>query len=447
MVYEGLGSDAGFVARDRARGNLDANKAHNGCFSLYWQQHAPIFQGEFRSYIWQPYRDPCSYCYAHVFLLNSPRDGAVERVIVAFRSSESMDLFLAEEVHASPTYKDSKNDYGVSSAPDPDDAEMSSALRDVIYTILRVFRVMVSESNEFMRGCLKEIQAMVNFPIQLIEKKLTESKAVHGQKSPSTNKIRFLIYLEACLSSLSHNIEHATQVLANVKSWSDSKRRSPPSSSLLAIPRSDDEQRHSPLLPKRSDNKHPFDTPISQIHQELTLIQSDITTLTSQIQRLNKTMREQLELTQTGRQYALTVLAAFYLPLSFTTSLLGMNIDPTSLYTYAQQGQNPFPPPPSSFDSLENSTIAVVQAIGSSGPLTWDWETFGLIAGGLLMTLPLLLALHHILRFTVRVFFMRKTAGLWTIASCLTIFFLAVFVPIFITNRDKLIASPSSHGP
>lgn len=113
-------------------------------------------------------------------------------------------------------------------------------------------------------------------------------------------------------------------------------------------------------------------------------------------------IREHLDLTQGRRNQVLTILAAFYLPLSFTASLFGMNMAAPSprgeraLSTSTNQTLAGLSP------GVRGSTIAIVTAIESSGPLTWEWKRFGLIAGTLLLTIPLSLLLNRIFRWTAR---------------------------------------------
>jgi len=121
------------------------------------------------------------------------------------------------------------------------------------------------------------------------------------------------------------------------------------------------------------------------------------------IEGLQKMIHEQLDLEQGRRNFILSLVAAVYLPLSFVTSLFGMNIavtTPEGLVGFSDFTNSTLAG--LSADFL-NSTRALVSSIETSGPLTWNWKTFGIITGPLLLTMPLsLLALGVIFRLAVR---------------------------------------------
>lgn len=113
------------------------------------------------------------------------------------------------------------------------------------------------------------------------------------------------------------------------------------------------------------------------------------------------TLRQHFQLSQDLTLFRLTILAAIFLPLSFTTSLFGMNMRNT------EEG-------PSTFSVLTNSTLgnitdtnlgnsteALVSIISSSGNQNYDWSDFAGTAIGLLFILPFTLAIGTVMRTTV----------------------------------------------
>ena len=118
---------------------------------------------------------------------------------------------------------------------------------------------------------------------------------------------------------------------------------------------------------------------------------------------LKHTLYEHQALTHDRRNLPLTVLAAVFLPLSFASTFFGMNMNtmtssgPTgfSNWTTAWILESPA--------DMQNSTRALASTIGSSGTLTYNWKTYIITAGCLLLTLPLSLTIGSILRTAYRV--------------------------------------------
>jgi hypothetical protein len=181
------------------------------------------------------------------------------------------------------------------------------------------------------------------------------------------------------MSSL-QGVCHAIHVLDNIKPW---------------ITKQQGQQR-------LWNGGQPFNDRIVELRGDLAFIRTELVKAGKGIQRLQKMIREHLDLTQGRRNWVLMIVAAIYLPLSFTTSLFGMNmaapapIGEGALSTSTNQTLAGLSP------GVRGSTIAIVTAIESSGPLTWEWKRFGLIAGTLFITLPLSLLLSRIFRWTAR---------------------------------------------
>jgi hypothetical protein len=181
------------------------------------------------------------------------------------------------------------------------------------------------------------------------------------------------------MSSL-QGVCHAIHVLENIKLW---------------ITKQQEQQR-------LWNGGQPFNDRIVELRGDLEFIRTELVKAGKGIQRLQKMIREHLDLTQVRHNQILTMVAAVYIPLSFTTSLFGMN-----MAAPAPIGEGAFPMSTNQTlaglsPGVRGSTIAIVTAIESSGPLTWEWKKFGIVAGTLFLTLPLSLLLNRIFRWTVR---------------------------------------------
>lgn len=181
------------------------------------------------------------------------------------------------------------------------------------------------------------------------------------------------------MSSL-QGVCHAIHVLENIKPW---------------ITKQQGQQR-------LWNGGQPFNDRIVELRGDLEFIRTELVKAGKGIQRLQKMIREHLDLTQVRRNQVFTMVAAVYLPLSFTTSLFGMN-----MAAPAPIGEGAFSMSTNQTlaglsPGVRGSTIAIVTAIESSGPLTWEWKKFGIAAGTLFLTLPLSLLLNRIFRWTVR---------------------------------------------
>lgn len=182
------------------------------------------------------------------------------------------------------------------------------------------------------------------------------------------------------VESAFHGIVHGLEVLILVSSWIGEIQSGP--------------------NPREEEGR--TDDQMARLRGDLEFCKSELSQLGVQIENLQQFIREQLILTQDRRNWILALVAALYLPLSFATSLLGMNIEPTtspgpkgfSNYTAAWLDGLP--------SDLGNSTKAIVSTIGTSGSFTWTWTTFAIISICLVATTPLSLAIGGIVRGAIQ---------------------------------------------
>ncbi|KAK7973805.1 hypothetical protein PG989_015653 [Apiospora arundinis] len=139
--------------------------------------------------------------------------------------------------------------------------------------------------------------------------------------------------------------------------------------------------------------------------QRLDLLKKDLQYLDQELEKLRGNirkdkdmLRQHLQLSSDMTGFRLTLLAGIFLPLSFTTSIFGMNIQNTP-----QEGLQLL----SNFTNetltglsvnVRNSTQALVTSVANSGPLTYDWTTFAITSICVLATLPFTLTIGFILR-------------------------------------------------
>lgn len=107
------------------------------------------------------------------------------------------------------------------------------------------------------------------------------------------------------------------------------------------------------------------------------------------LEKLQQTLQDHLQLTSTRQNYILSIVAAVYITLAFTTSFFGMNMD-----TSTSTGPQGFTEWATAWVSntpaeVQNSTRALVSTINSAGIQSYSWRTFGITAGSLLATISL----------------------------------------------------------
>lgn len=142
-----------------------------------------------------------------------------------------------------------------------------------------------------------------------------------------------------------------------------------------------------------------FDTRIDDLRKDLEFFDDTLKSLKSHLQDDRKQLHDRFQITQELRSFRITILAAIFLPLSFTTSIFGMNMvtdtpdGPKGLSDWAQTALERVP------DNLLNATEVLASTIGTSGSLNYTWKSFGITTTCLIMTLPLTLGMGVLLRF------------------------------------------------
>lgn len=185
-----------------------------------------------------------------------------------------------------------------------------------------------------------------------------------------------MMHLEDSRKSASDGVKHATGVLDKLTAWAEknTQERTGARAALLHTDK------------------------IAALHEDLEFCGRELERLRSYTEADQEILRHHFQLSQDLTLFRLTILAAIFLPLSFTTSLFGMNMRNTEKGAWAFSN--------STFSNItdtnmHNSTEAIVSIIASSGNLNYDWTVFAGTAIGLLFILPFTLAVGTIMRTTV----------------------------------------------
>lgn len=192
--------------------------------------------------------------------------------------------------------------------------------------------------------------------------------------------MKYLIHLEDCRFSAEEFVTHALSVLESIVKWINEQETEK----------------------KLWDGGKSFQHRMEILRIDLEYLKSDLIKTSKDIEGIQNVIREQLSLSRGRRDYMFGLLAAIYLPLSFTTSFFGMNIDPYVPPGYQELSNSTKTWLKGLPVDTYNSTGALVSAINTSGSMNWSWPDFGIMLGCLLLTLPLTLAAGGIFRWSVQ---------------------------------------------
>ncbi|CAH0021544.1 unnamed protein product [Clonostachys rhizophaga] len=323
-------------------GNMDPTYCPN-TLRLAWQHIVRPYKSDFRVYISETEKSLPYYEYALINYRPVASNCDQARIFIQFRSPNSVEefsTFLEQSRKSTGGNEDQET-----SAPGEWCTE-----EEVLICIMCVFQVMRSGTVKFIQSIHKELIRMRGI-IRL---------------SPSSSKMKYLLHLEDCLRTNLQGIEHSMATLRTLQLW-----------------RNPDEKL-----------KNQLDT----IKRDLEFLKTQMGTLLDNVKRNEEVLRQRFQVVQDLRLFRLTILAAIFLPLSFTTSFFGMNIEspaiegPSGFSNWAKSQLEGLSP------ELRNSTELLASTIGVSGSLNFNWRIFGITAGCLLLTLPISLAIGSILR-------------------------------------------------
>ncbi|KAI0870612.1 hypothetical protein GGS24DRAFT_504627 [Hypoxylon argillaceum] len=335
------------------QGNLDPTRGNNEIF-LIWQSGCTSFVSDLAVHIFEHHKSIPSSESAKI-IVRPPANKTEEfRIVITFRSCRAHALFTNRRNNAVDPEIEASIRNGLERRWSP--------VKEAILSLCCLFEVVVTDTAEFVRDCHSE----------------TSRIHIIGRKSPSTSKLRFLFHLEDLCQAAQAGVQHAWEVLDLLARWMS----------------------HEGCDETSIDSKV-FHDKLEIIKKDLEFLNQELTELKLNIEKDQKILRDHFELEQSSTVFRLSVLAAIFLPLSFTTSLFGMNIDqsvregPQGFTNYTNTTLDGVSP------DIRNSTEALISMIGVNANLSFTWLTFGITAASLLVTLPLSLFVGAIVRTIV----------------------------------------------
>ncbi|RWQ94468.1 hypothetical protein C8Q69DRAFT_293579 [Paecilomyces variotii] len=342
---------------------------------LTWHSTAPSFVSDMHVEIWQQYKKLPEREFAHIRLFPATEPEHDNRTASATSASSSNTVaggdngarlfILFRSMNALHHFSYMRSESQVYARSEGTTLVNCRACQsEIVFSILAVFQVMKFESRTFLEGCTDELRKM-----ELL-----------GRQHPSVNKMRYLVHLEDCRFGAEESVTHALSVLKTLENW---------------IREQETEQ-------KLWDGGQSFEQRLEILRTDLEYLQDELVHTSKAIEEMQQKIREQLSLSRGRRDFILALLAAIYLPLSFTTSFFGMNMNtntspgPQAFSTWTNSSLDGLPA------DTRNSTEAIISAMNTSGSLNWTWEQFGIMLGCLILTLPLALAAGGIFRWSVQ---------------------------------------------
>ncbi|KAJ9365563.1 hypothetical protein DTO280E4_532 [Paecilomyces variotii] len=378
-----VGQDFDVIERSRRRlvslpsqkkpvGNLDPAQGFHDRIMLTWHSTAPSFVSDMHVEIWQQYKKLPEREFAHIRLFPATEPEHDNRTASATSASSSNTVaggdngarlfILFRSMNALHHFSYMRSESQVYARSEGTTLVNCRACQsEIVFSILAVFQVMKFESRTFLEGCTDELRKM-----ELL-----------GRQHPSVNKMRYLVHLEDCRFGAEESVTHALSVLKTLENW---------------IREQETEQ-------KLWDGGQSFEQRLEILRTDLEYLQDELVHTSKAIEEMQQKIREQLSLSRGRRDFILALLAAIYLPLSFTTSFFGMNMNtntspgPQAFSTWTNSSLDGLPA------DTRNSTEAIISAMNTSGSLNWTWEQFGIMLGCLILTLPLALAAGGIFRW------------------------------------------------
>ncbi|KAI3399553.1 hypothetical protein diail_6575 [Diaporthe ilicicola] len=331
------------------QGNLDPNPA----FLVFLQlRQVSTFTRDLNVYIWEPHTRFPSTEHAKIILCQSHDQEDAIRLLISLRSCRLL-----------AAYTDKRDACSALESTPVLGGIASQSWSNTLLSVLCVLEVLVSDTAEFLQAYHDEVARM----------------RVVSRQDPTISKLRFMMHLDDSRKIASDGVKHATRVLSALAVWA--------------------EQHIQPRAEGRAGLLHT--KKMAALQQDLEFCDRELDRLGSYTEADQETLRRHFQLSQDLTLFRLTLLAAIFLPLSFTTSLFGMNMRNTA------EG-------PSTFSNvtndllgnitdvnLRNSAEAIVSIVASSGNLNYDWAIFAGTAIGLLFILPFTLAVGTIMRTTV----------------------------------------------
>ncbi|KAI9155042.1 Exoglucanase 2 [Paramyrothecium foliicola] len=331
---------------------IDPNMKRN-IILLSWMRQATSYTTDLNVFIWEDYKRPPLLEYAKVIFGELVNTDNLEQTIIAFRSCRAHTEFTKKR-NGNSTLGVPK-DFRAASDP------VWSAACETILSLQCVFEVLIEDTAAFLNASHREICRMTTLV----------------RRYPSTSKMRFLLHQQDCLASAQTGLCHSQDVLASLQSWAD---------------------HHLMTHEKDWEGGSSMQDRFKTLQMDIGYLEEQANKLIIDVREAQDLLRQHFHLSQDLRLFRLSILAAIFLPLSFATSFFGMNIEggiregPRGFSKWINGTLETVPA------DLRNQTTALLSAIGTSDGLSYSWQTFGITAACLLLTLPLSLMLDLVPR-------------------------------------------------
>lgn len=365
--------------------------------TILYQASVARYTADIGVYLSEPDRLSPDPEYARMSFLPSGQGRAQALLIILFRSSRPLASFSAALSKHSRAYRPRNGGTG------PPVSETWQLEQTVVISFYCVLAAIKEETDQFIQDCYAQIKTVVSQVLENHNEYLTDSYWQHisVRRSPSSYKAKFLLHVHDRVNDALQSVLRITKLLAELNAR-------PEHTTQAQIP--------MPATPRWQDQR------IEELHQStITTLQVQklqLQTLLRQINEDQKLLQSRLQLAQEQRLLKLTIFAAVFLPLSFTTSLFGMNINSST-----KEG-------PSGFSEWINARLGnitleenriMTEVLGSitatSSSLNFSWTAVAATACGLLLTLPLAMAIDAIVRALVHA--VQPVPAAWAAAAAL----------------------------
>ncbi|KZF20262.1 hypothetical protein L228DRAFT_262935, partial [Xylona heveae TC161] len=253
---------------------FDLSHLDGTSFTLRWQAKCPKYTMDFDVYVWQPFRKP-------------PRDRYVQVHVLPTHSYNARRMILlVEDSHQLRRLRESRLQIR------SDKVQNQFLVEDeILTTTFVVFDHMLSDTTRFLEGAIEQCNQLL----------------YDGRARPSGSKVQFLAHLNDCLNKAVEDLGHSLICLSQVQRFLEECGQSLP----------DWDARDSYM-------KHTCNLKV-----DLEFLQDEFRGLGKRVNGfdgLRTMINEHINLLQNRRTMIITVLLALYVPLSFMTSFLGMNV-------------------------------------------------------------------------------------------------------------------------
>ncbi|KAG8527896.1 uncharacterized protein KY384_006812 [Bacidia gigantensis] len=304
-----------------------------------------------------PPDSPPESLFAQVFINN---DGDVGRkVLLLYRSMESSDGPLSDYAATHQRLQP------------PDAAKLENMMTSEILTLIHtIYLQLIEDTSSFIESAYDQIDEL----------------RYTGRSKPEDGKLHYLLHFRDCCHLSAMGLQHATSLLREIT---------------------------SPEVFNISEEDQNFLSWPERVQEDLIKLQKKITSIEAESETLREMIERQLQIRMGQRTTLLTVLAAIYIPLSFMSSLFGMNLKPNPFWPskpHNSSQPDSLPTNGNIADPGQNQTRAIVSAIDNSGPYLFRFSLYWSIAVPVtIATIIVPLVAGSVFRSALKAFYRNRT--------------------------------------